>query len=235
MDKSIAIMQPYFFPYIGYFQLISEADSFVLFDDVNFIKRGWINRNRILVNSQESFLTISCKSASQNKRINEIEHSLTPALIDKLLKKITFSYSKAPFFEPVFQIVQSVLQTEGNMLLDVCINSLKECISYLEINTPLRKSSGFRPGNYQNPSDRLIDITLKDDGNCYLNPIGGLQLYEKKYFSQRGVKLHFIKPELINYTQFKSSFVPNLSIIDVMMFNSIDEIKESIINRYQII
>lgn len=235
MDKSIAIMQPYFFPYIGYFQLISEADSFVLFDDVNFIKRGWVNRNRILVNSQESFLTIPCKSASQNKRINEIEHSLTPALINKILKKITFSYSKAPFFEPVLRIIQSVLQTESNKLLDVCINSLKECTSYLEINTPLRKSSDFSPGNYQNPSDRLIDITLKDDGNHYLNPIGGVQLYEKEYFSQRNVTLRFIKPELIRYTQFKNVFVPNLSIIDVMMFNSADEIKKNIINRYEII
>jgi hypothetical protein len=233
--NSIAVMQPYFFPYIGYFQLIEAVDTFVFYDDVNYITRGWINRNKILINNEAKYITIPCRGASQNKLIYEVEHALNEKKRGKLIKKIKFTYSKAPFFNEVFPLFKKIMNKEMGTIADLAIKSIKESCNYLGLKTTFKKSSE----NYDNTSlgaaDRLIDICKKEGSSNYINAAGGMELYDKPYFSDDGVKLSFLKPQEVVYEQFGEEFVPWLSIIDVMMFNSPGKIKNELLSLYKLV
>lgn len=231
---SIAIVQPYLFPYLGYFQLISEVETFVLYDDVNFITRGWINRNKVLVNGKAKYLTVPCKDASQHKLINEVEHGLTDKKRGKLLRMIKFSYGKAPFFDAVFPIVESVLNAKSNYIATLAENSIHTSCNYLEVDTQLKLSSQ----NYNNSglkrTQRITDICNQEETGVYINPPGGKELYKKSDFKKQGIELKFIEPQLNKYTQFDHDFVAGLSIIDVMMFNAPEKIRTELLNAYKL-
>ncbi len=233
--NSIAIMQPYFFPYIGYFQLINEVDKFVFYDDVNFINRGWINRNRILINGEAKYITIPCKNVSQNKLINEVEHNLSEREKNKLLKKLRFTYSNAPFFEDVFPVIKKVFNTETEFISEFVIESIKRVTDYLGLECNFKKSSEKYNNQELDAADRLIDICKVEGVNHYVNSIGGIKLYNKQYFYENDVKLDFLKPGISEYEQFDHEFIPGLSIIDVLMFNSVDSIKTDMLTKYQLI
>jgi hypothetical protein len=223
----VAIMQPYVFPYIGYFQLIEAVDTFVFLDDVNYIKKGWINRNRILVNNTESMFTIPVKKASQNKLINEIEVMLDSNWINQFYKTLEQNYSKAPNFNNTFSLIQSIFDSKFNTISDLAINSVKQiCLSLgMEKNFQI-SSELYNETKGQEKSDRLINIAKQCKCNHYINPEGGKTLYHKDYFQLNGVALSFIENELLPYKQFNDSFVGGLSIIDVFMFNT----KENVID-----
>lgn len=233
--KSIAVMQPYIFPYIGYFQLISAVDRFIFYDDVNYINRGWINRNRILINNEAKYLTLPCKSASQNKLINEVKHALNDKLKCKILKKIKLAYHKAPYFKPVFTLIQHIMDCKSDYISDFAIDSVKKVTAYLALNCSFSKSSD----NYNNfelkAADRLIDICKHEGIKNYINPIGGEKLYDKNYFKKHNINLFFLEASQIEYKQFTNDFVPSLSIIDAMMFNDPKKIKNDFLNRYKLI
>lgn len=233
--KSIAVMQPYFFPYIGYFQLINEVDKFVFYDDVDFIKNGWINRNMILINGESKYLTVPCKKVSSNKLINSVEHALNQKRIKKLLKKIRFTYSNAPYFEGVFPVIEEVFLTETELISDLAIESIIKVTNYLEMECNFLKSSSDYDNEELNAADRLIDICEIENINHYVNLNGGRELYDKQYFLENKIKLTFLKPEIIEYQQFDHEFVPSLSIIDVLMFNSVENIMEMLMTRYSIV
>jgi hypothetical protein len=232
---SIAIVQPYLFSYLGYFQLISEVDTFVFYDDVNFITRGWINRNKVLINGQAKYFTIPCSDASQHKLINEVEHALTDNKRDKLLRTIKFSYGKAPFFDDIYPIIEKVLHTDSNLISDIAIASVTESCRYLDIDTALKKSSAHYDNTGLDRAERLIDICHQEDCSTYINPPGGKELYDKETFEKEGVRLQFLEPSLNEYTQFDNEFVPGLSIIDVMMFNSPEQIRTSLLTDYKLV
>ena len=143
----IGIMQPYFFPYMGYWQLLNEVDKYVIFDDVNFINRGWINRNRILVEGVPKYFNISMVGASQNKKINEIQIDLNPKLVKKKMRTIEYAYKKAPYFEQVFPIVESILSFENNNLALYIENSIYTICDYLNIKTEIIISSSLNKNN----------------------------------------------------------------------------------------
>lgn len=230
----IAIMQPYIFPYIGYFQLINAADKFVIYDDVNFIKKGWINRNKILVNGKANLFTIPLRKSSQNKLIKEIEISLTLHWKPKFLKTVESSYCKAPYFKDTFGIISSVIQNSELNISKFILNSLKSICNYLDIRTHIIESSAI----YNNPNlknqNKIIDICLKENADNYINPIGGLEIYSKQLFEDQGIKINFLKTKPIQYAQFDNNFIDSLSIIDVLMFNSKDRVKE-ILNEYELL
>ncbi|WP_409029140.1 WbqC family protein [Gracilimonas sediminicola] len=233
--NSIAVMQPYFFPYIGYFQLIKEVDKFIFYDDVNYITGGWINRNRILINGEAKYLTIPCKNASQNRLIKDIDHSLTERDQKKLLKKIRFTYSNAPYFEYVFPIIGEVFKTEIELISELAIESIKRVADYLELECEFQKSSEKYDNQELDAADRLIDICKIEGINHYVNSIGGKELYDKQYFLENEVKLDFLEPSIIEYEQFNNKFIPGLSIIDVLMFNSISNIKNKLLVNYKLV
>lgn len=230
----LAIMQPYIFPYIGYFQLIKAVDKFVIYDDVNFINRGWINRNRILVNGKDSLFTIPLKEASQNKLINEIEVNWDDAWKSKWLKTLEQSYKKAPYFQQVRPIIEQTLGQEKIIFSEIIVENLKLINAYLGITTEIIPSSAIYQNIELKAQTRILDICLQEKANHYINPIGGIELYQKEVFEEKGMQLNFIKSKPVQYPQLKNDFVPWLSILDVLMFNSVEQI-QTFLDSYELV
>ena len=222
----LAIMQPYIFPYIGYFQLIKAVDKFVLYDDVNFINRGWINRNRILVNGKDSMFTIPLKDASQNKLIHEIDVNWDNNWKGKFLKTIEQAYKKAPFYENILPIIEKTIESQEVQFSKIIENNLRLICEYLEIKTEIISSSTIYQNIDKKAQERILDICSQEKATHYINPIGGFELYDKEVFANENMQMNFIKSLPVEYKQFKNEFVPWLSIIDVMMFNSKEEINK---------
>lgn len=221
----VGIMQPYFFPYIGYWQLINAVDKFVIYDDVSFINRGWINRNRILYRDQVRYLNVYLKKASQNKRINEIEVSDRRENV-KSLSLLQDAYKKAPYFEAVYPVIEKIIvQKEKNLAMynGFLIQSVCE---YLGITTPLMYSSKIEKDNNLRGQYKILAICKALGATEYCNAIGGKALYDRGFFSQNGVEIHFLHTKDILYRQFGTEFYENLSIIDVMMFNDVSCIRK---------
>lgn len=228
-------MQPYFMPYIGYFQLINAVDKFVFYDNVNFIKRGWINRNRLLVHGKESLFTIPVSKVSQNKLINEIEIFNESNNKRQILKTLKHNYKKAPYFNEVFTLFEEILNFNESNLFNYIFYSIKKVCDFLEINTELLLSSNINIDHSLKANIKIIEICNELKAHKYINPEGGTELYIKEDFLEQGIELLFLKPKLSPYTQSnKHNFVPGLSIIDVMMFNSKAELKE-MLNDYTFI
>lgn len=230
----IGIMQPYFLPYIGYWQLLNAVDKYVIYDDVNYIKGGWINRNRILINKEAKYFNVKLNGASQNKLINEVEVSLDEVYQKKLLKTVEENYKKAPFFTEVFPLIQRIVENKETNLAKYLEYSIREICSYLDIKTELLISSNLEKNNFLKGKDKVIEICKKLGGSEYYNAIGGQELYSFEEFKSNGIELKFLKTEEINYQQFSNEFVPYLSILDVMMFNSKEKIKE-FLNNYSLV
>lgn len=223
--KKIAIMQPYLFPYIGYFQMIAAVDVFVLYDDVNFIKKGWINRNRILLNGSDHMFTISLEKASQNRLICDTRIGASSSDLRKIIMTMELAYKKAPFFDEVMPLIEDVLTTPYEYIHELASESIRAFCDYLEIETKIKFSSNQFNNIDLKKGDRLIDICLQEGIFDYVNAPGGMEIYSKDYFAERGINLSFIKAKPIEYKQFDNEFVPWLSIIDVAMFNSKKDIK----------
>lgn len=230
----VGIMQPYFLPYIGYWQLINAVDKYVVYDDVNFIKKGWINRNRILSNGNDLFINILINKMSQNKLINETFLVEDESWKNKLLKTIENSYKKAPYYNCVMPILKNIVLNKENNLALYLFNSLVLVNRYIGIDTKIILSSSIIKDNKLKGTDKILEICEKLNATEYYNAIGGIELYSFDIFRKNGIILSFLKTNEITYQQFNNEFVSNLSIIDVMMFNSRYKIKR-ILNDYTLI
>lgn len=219
----VAVTQPYLFAYLGYYQLVQAADVFVLYDDVTFIKKGFINRNYILLNGKPQRITVSVPGASQNKLIKNLSFSDDTS---KVLKTIKQAYSKAPYFNNVYQIIQDVFSTPDRGIADVCQLSIVKALEYLNINKKIIKSSELKYDRSLPAADRLMAICGTLGASEYLNSIGGQALYSKEYFHKKGFSLQFIRMEKISYNQGDNEFVPNLSMIDVLMWCPKNQVRE---------
>jgi GNAT superfamily N-acetyltransferase len=218
--KKVSIMQPYTFPYIGYFHLIEASNLIVFYDDVNYIKRGWINRNRILHDDRDLLFTVPISNASQNRLINETTPLIDSKWKDTFHKKLTQSYRKAPYFSDVIDRIFSVFEIDYTDVTEMAINSILSVYDYLDLKINYTKSSVCSPETKgMEKADRLIEITKSLRFNAYANPAGGIELYDKKYFKSKSIELYFVKSKSIEYKQFGNQFVPWLSIIDILMFN----------------
>jgi hypothetical protein len=217
----LAIMQPYLFPYIGYFQLVNAVEKFVFYDDVQFIKGGWINRNYILEKGERKLLfTLHLHGASSNKRINEIRVKDNSK---KVIKTIRQNYSTAPFFDLTFPIIEKVISSASKrpLISEIASSSVCEVSNYLGIKTIFTNSSDSYPETLRlGRLKRLTTICSIENAVIYANPHGGKDLYTKGEFKESGIELNFIKTNNIQYNQFNNKFIPNLSIIDILMFNS---------------
>jgi hypothetical protein len=224
----VAIMQPYFYPYIGYFQLINSVDKFVFYDDVNFIKNGWINRNRILLNGESHFLTVQLKNASSYKLINEVEFSDKRS---KLLKTLEQAYRKAPNFDSIIPVLYDCLTIATNTISELAQYSVIQTCKYLEIETEFEQSSNFYPDTKGlEKAERLQQICIINKADFYINPIGGQSIYSKEDFSTRNIGLCFLESQRFEYKQFNNAFIPWLSIIDVLMFVDKESVKKALSN-----
>lgn len=227
----LAVMQPYLFPYIGYWQLINAVDYFVIYDDVNFIKKSFINRNSVLVNSESKLITLELLGASQNKQINEIEVGNNS---EKVLKTIELNYKRAPYFESAFPVFNKVLRNNEKNLAKYIGFSLINISEYLGIKTKFLYSSNIKKNNDLTAHEKILEIAKILKASHYINPIGGKNIYDKDIFAKKNIDLSFLSPSFIEYKQFNDKFEPNLSIIDIMMFNNKKEIASSFL-RYELI
>lgn len=230
----LAIMQPYFMPYLGYWQVMNLADQYVVYDDVNYINRGWINRNRILANGVPHYVNIPLRKASQNKKINEIELAFEQKTREKVLRTISLSYSKAPYYNEVYPIIERTIQSAENNLGCFLYEQLQTVRDYLGIETELLLSSELNKDNSLKGEDKILSICELLHAKTYINAIGGMKLYEKEKFRQHGIDLRFLRMDEIEYRQFGEDFVPNLSVIDVVMFNTKEQIKD-MLSKYTLL
>lgn len=229
----LGIMQPYFFPYIGYWQLINAVDKYVIYDDVNFIKGGWINRNRILMNGEAKMINIQMQGASPNKLINEIEVSGNQIHNRKLLKSIESCYKKAPYYLIVFPIIEDIITHKEKNLAKYLQYSIEKVCEYLDIKTDIVISSTIDKNNELKGEEKVIEICKLLGATEYYNAIGGVELYSYEDFLSKDLKLRFLKTDKIKYEQFDNEFVSNLSIIDLLMFNSKENVK-SMLNKFEL-
>ncbi len=214
----LAIMQPYLFPYIGYFQLINAVDKFVVYDDVNFIKQGWINRNYILLNGQKFLFSIPIKHISSYRLISEtkINRVIFRKQKKKLIKTINQFYNKSPFFKFVFPIFQEVLNTKSDLIVDFAFKSIVLTMKYLGIETFMQKSSKTYNDRNLSAADRVIDICKIEKADCYINPQGGMNLYKKEDFLKDKIDLKFLKT---------NENLSKLSILHYLMNYSVSDIQ----------
>lgn len=223
----IGIMQPYFFPYLGYWQLMNEVDTYVIFDDVAYIKRGWINRNQIKLNGTSHRIGIQIQKASQNKKINELYLFRDEKETNNLIKSMELAYKKAPYYNQVTNLLRDVLDYEDNNLAVFLTYSIRRVAEYLGINPHFIISSEIEKDEKLKAQDKIIDICTRLGGDTYINAIGGRDLYTPEKFASKGIELLFLEMDrTVEYPQGKGAFIPNLSILDVMMYNSPGEIQE---------
>ena len=230
--KRIAVMQPYFFPYLGYFQLVHAVDHFVFYDDVNFIKGGWIHRNRILSNSKPTYFGLKLSGASPNKLIKDVEYNHDRRLLEKLLKTIRQCYSKSKSFDQIFPILEEVLKLDYPDVSSAASASVIEISSYLDCAATFHKASDLSFGHRNiGAQQRLIDICSGFGADTYINASGGKALYDKTSFKEAGIELLFIECSLPTYSQGMEHFIPGLSMVDVLMHNTKEEV-QGMIEQY---
>ncbi len=231
----IGIMQPYFLPYIGYFQLMAAVDEFVVYDNIQFSKKGWIHRNRILTEAGDSYISLPLKKDSDFLDI--VHRKLADTFPDersKLLRRVHAAYRKAPMFDRAFSFLEVVMAYEKSDLFGFLLNSLLVTSRYCGITTPLVVSSSIPMDHTLKGSQRVLGICHQRRCDTYMNPIGGVHLYDRGVFADSGVNLEFLRSDLPVYRQFGKEFVPALSILDVFMFNDAQQI-DQMLRRYEVL
>lgn len=220
-------MQPYFMPFIGYFQLIASVDKFVIYDDVSYIKGGWINRNRIKVQGKDKLITVPLQNGESGVLISDvlIANQNKEHWAKKILMTVDQSYSKAAYYSAIFPMfekwiredIESVSKLNERMLVDIC--------HYIGISTEILPSSSHYGNSKLKSVERVLDICRIEKADYYINAIGGKKLYAPKDFTSNGICLRFLQPNLVQYPQGKGDFLPGLSILDLLMYNSPVQVK----------
>lgn len=230
----VAIMQPYFLPYIGYFQLIALADQFVIYDDIQFTKKGWIHRNRFLRNGGPVLFSLPLRKGSDylDVRDREIAEAYNAP---KMVAQIANAYRKAPQFDRVMSLVEEIFGHADTNLFGMVKHSVDRVCAYLDLETPIIVSSSLGDTTALKGQDRVLAICKALEATEYLNPIGGLDLYQASAFRAKGIALQFMRRTDVSYMQFSHPFVPDLSILDIVMFNTVPDARAMITTRYEIV
>jgi hypothetical protein len=221
---TVGIMQPYFLPYLGYWQLLAAVDRFVIYDNIQYTKKGWINRNRFLQNGRDEYFTVPLKKASDYLTVAEREVA-ADFNRDKLLRTLSASYRRAPQFDVVFPIVERIVRSPLTNLFDYVFNSVVEVAAVLQIATPIVISSSMAIDHSLKSEEKVVALCRAIGAGRYLNPIGGQSLYSRSAFAAASIELAFLHARPITYAQGDSAFVPNLSIVDVLMFNPLSTVR----------
>lgn len=226
----LGIMQPYFFPYVGHFALINQTDKWIVFDEVQYIERGWMNRNRIIhpTKPEATYINVPLEKHTQKTIIKDILINENEDFKDKIKAQLTASYKKrAPYFKETMKVVEDVFNFQGRSLTKLNTHGLQVVCAYLGITFDYQIFSEMEldMDEVNDAGDWALNISKAMNADIYINPISGKALFSECKFKEAGIKLEFLEPILSEYSQKKSCFLSGLSIIDVMMFNSIDEIK----------
>ena len=230
---TLGIMQPYFMPYIGYWQLMAAVDQYVVYDNIEYTKKGWINRNRILQNGKDEYITLPLKKDSDYLNVNQ---RFLSDVFDrnKLIRQIEGAYRKAPYFRDVFPVIADIIGYDDNNLFQYLYYSITKIRNFLGITSEFIISSSVSIDWTLKGKDKVLALCKALGADSYYNAIGGQSLYDKQEFVQNGINLHFLQTNDIRYPQFHNDFVANLSIIDVMMFNSPEQTRQ-LLTQYTLV
>ena len=220
----LAIMQPYFFPYIGYFQLLNAVDKFVFYDDVNYIKGGWINRNRLFLAGAIRYITVPLVGASSFEKINNTHVKKDDEWVKSMLSSVAQSYYKAPFYKPVQGLLEKVLTSHNGNLSTLARHSITAIADYLEMPISFVQSSAIYENQEKKGIERVLDICRIEKADEYWNLPGGRCLYSVDIFNKNGVDLKFLDVSIKSYQQSTTEFHPALSMLDVLMCNEPSQI-----------
>lgn len=229
-----AIMQPYFLPYIGYFQLIASVDQFIVYDNIKYTKKGWINRNRMLLNGTDTTFSLSLKKGADS--LNVVERELAGDFDrNKLLNQFRGAYGGAPHFDQTYHVLERIVRHEDCNLFRYIHHSIVRLCEHLGINTEIKISSEIPIDHELKGQSKVLALCKAVGADTYINTIGGVELYDKDDFRIQGINLQFIKARPFDYTQFGAPFVPWLSIVDVLMFNPLDTVRVCINESYELV
>ena len=227
-------MQPYFLPYIGYFQLIAEVDQFIVYDNIEYTKKGWINRNRMLLNGTDTRFSLPLRKASDS--LDVVQREISPDFDRrKLLNQFRGAYQRAPYFEQTFALLDPIIHNIEKNLFRYIYHSITAVCRYLGIGTKIHVSSSVAINHELKSEHRVIALCKAMNAKTYINPIGGTELYDRSKFSMHGIDLRFIKTIPFEYQQFGATFVPFLSIVDVLMFNSPSAVRDHIQHNFEMV
>jgi len=230
----LGIMQPYFLPYIGYFQLVAAVNTFVLYDNIKYTKKGWINRNRILVNGTDATFSLPLKKDSDT--LDVVQRELAPEFDrSKLLNQFRGAYARAPYFSQTFPLLERIVRCEERNLFRYLHQAIVQLCAHLGIKTEVRISSDIAIGHKLKAQEKVLALCRAMGADTYINAIGGTELYCRDTFRAQGVELKFLRSKPFEYTQFGAPFVPWLSIVDVMMFNVPEQIGIAIREGYELV
>ena len=231
----LANMQPYLFPYLGYMQLIHAVDKFVILDDVQYINQGWINKNRLLINGKASNFVFPLKADSPHANINErfFSEQIDDSK-EKFLKTVTLAYKKSPYYSETMLVIENIVRNAERNVAKYITYSIMELCKHMSIDSEILISSEISKDNEKRRQSLMIDICQRCGGDTYINAIGGQELYSKDAFLTEKINLFFIQMDEIVYKQYSREFVPQLSIIDVLMFNGREGTK-NLLDKYTLI
>jgi len=231
----LAIMQPYFFPYLGYFSLINLSERFILFDTVQSIRRGWIERNRILKpNGEFLYIKVPLEKYSRKTLIKELKIR-NERWREKILAQLVPYKKNAPFYQPTLDLINESWNIETDSIVQLNENVLKTVCSYIGIQTPIEvwSAMNIKIDNVNEPDEWALEICKRMNANTYYNPIKGIEFFKPKKYTDQKVDIYFLESVPKSYKQFGNKYIANLSIIDVLMFNSINQIK-LMLNSYEL-
>lgn len=233
LQQRIGIMQPYFMPYLGYFQLMAAADKMVIYDNIQYTKKGWISRNRFLRNGTDAVFSLSLKNAPEGLSVRERQLADTYDR-NKLINQLREAYRRAPVFASAFPVVEACISNPEPNLFKYILHSIQQVCTYAAIDTPIIISSAVDMDHDLRAQEKVTAMCLALGGSEYTNLPGGRALYDPEAFRAAGLTLSFLQPRDVVYEQFTNPFVPWLSIIDVMMFNPQEVVRDILHSRYDI-
>jgi len=236
----VAVMQPYFFPYIGYWQLHYFADIWVILDEVQFKQFSWMRRNRILhqdVREQYQYISLPVLKHGQKTPINRVKINNDRPWRDEVMRQLAvYEKFNTVNYSDVTRLVKEIIDRDNRSLTELMMNTFDGVNQYLGLKTECRVSSNldFERSDITAPDEWALFITKALGGAHYINPPGGREIYDRSKFESRNVKLSFLVPELREYSQNRDNFVPGLSIIDVLMFNGVTGVRRMLANEFEI-
>jgi hypothetical protein len=229
----VAIMQPYFLPYIGYWQLIGAVDAFVVYDNIKYTKKGWINRNRFLLTGKEATFSLPLRKDSDFLNVNQ-RYLANSFNREDLVNRFREAYRKALEYSAFMPILEDIIRCPSENLFDYIRNSIEKVCSYLELKTPLIVCSSIDCDHTLKAAERVQAICRALGAKTYINPPGGRELYAKADFERNGLNLKFLQPHLTEYAQLGNSFVPWLSILDLAMCNPAEQVRHEVLSGYSL-
>lgn len=229
----LAINQPYFFPYLGYFSLIDNVDEFILFDTPQFIRHGWIERNQILKPTGEPlYIKVPLIKHKRETPIIDIQIRNSENWQDKIFAQLVPYKKWAPFYFEVVNLLKEIFSFETDSITELNYHSLTKVCEYIGIKTPIKiwSKMNVEIGEVREADEWALKICKALKADTYINPKDGISFFDVKKYQKENINIQFLDFKVEEYTQLNNEFTPYMSIIDVMMFNDKKSIIEMLSN-----